>query len=278
MSTDQTEYSYYPFLINAQRPILQLDEQTILYAKDHIDKYTPTKLEDIDISVWLVSTIILHNLKNNFLIKKFVTNYSKLFESHLSTDFKDKEVRKAILYHLNILNKDVIVSDKNRIKLHMKDYLEIALEVSDRYPQFLLTNCDLEKGFVHLDIPKFVYLIRLVIEQQLYDKIKNGMKDYFDNEMINKVVLELGGRYPETIKRVSNPAGSSTVPQNIQDLINKAYNEHNLSHSERRKLGIYLQGQNFDWEYIIDIFKSLSDYDPKITEYQLKSLRKYIKP
>jgi DNA primase large subunit len=267
-------YSFYPILEGAARDIDQLDEQTILYARDNIEKYKPTKLEDIDITVWLVSTIILHNLKNNFLIRKFVTNYGKLMESKLLSDIKDKEVRKAVLYYLNVFKDLRTVADKNRISLHMTDYLEIALVVSDKYPHFKLVNCDVDGGHVHMDIPRFVYLVRLVVEHKLFEKIK-GMKDYHENEIINRCVNELGGIYPESVKRVS---GSRTeIPLTIQQLIDKIYEEHHLRHSERIKLGLYLLSNNFDWEYIIEIFSNLSDFSLKTTTYQLNSLRKYIK-
>lgn len=266
-------YSYYPILDGARMDIDELKEQTILYSKDNIEKYKPTKITTVDIPIFLASTIILHNLKNNFLIRKFVTNYGKLFETRFSTDIKDKEVRKAVLYYLNIF-KDLRTVGKNRISLHMMDYLEIALHISDKYPNFILTNSDLDAGQVHMDVPRFVYLVRLVVEKLLYEKIK-VMPDFYGNDMINKVVLELGGRYPETKKKI--PTASSTVPQSINSLINKAYTEHHLAHHERIKLGIYLQGQNYDENYILDIFRQLSDWNEKVTRYQLQSLRRYIK-
>src|SRR5688572_5631321 len=179
-------YSYYPILDGAKTNIQDFDEQSILYASDNIEKYKPTKNQDIDIPVFLISTIILHNLKNNFLIRKFVSNYGKLFESHLRTDIKDKEVRKAILYHLDVF-KDLKITGKNRVALHVMDYLEIALNITDKYPHFNLTNSDLDQGFVHLDTPRFVYLCRLVVESKLYQKIKQDMKDYWGNDLINDV-------------------------------------------------------------------------------------------
>lgn len=266
-------YSYYPILYNLRGSIKELDEQTILHARDNIDKYKPIKIVDVDMPVWLASTIILHNLKNNFLIRKFVTNYGKLFESHFSTDIKNKEVRKAVLYYLDVFN-DLKIVGKNRIALHMNDYLEIALLLQDQ-PFFNLVHSDLEKGYVHMDTPRFVYLTRLAIEVKLYEKIKS-MPDYYGNDIINKVVSELGGVYPETKKKISR--SSTVIPQTIQQLIDKAYSEHHLAHHERIKLGIYLQGQNYDMDYILDIFRQLSDWDEKVTRYQLNSLKRYIKP
>lgn len=115
--------------------------------------------------------------------------------------------------------------------------------------------------------------MRLVLEKKLFEKIK-GMKEYKDNETINKVVDELRGKYPEYNKL--HAPSKENIPDSIKILIYKIHIEHYLDHRSRIKLGIFLQKYNFDWEYIIDLFKELSDYDPKITEYQLKSLRKYI--
>ena len=101
------DYSYYPFLKGSlqYRHINEFDEQSILYAQDNIEKYTPTKQLELDTQVWLISTIMLRCLNNNFITRKFVSNYSKLFESHLTKDFKNKEIRLEVLDYFRIKNK-----------------------------------------------------------------------------------------------------------------------------------------------------------------------------
>lgn len=272
-------YEFYPFLDGARRTIANLDEQCVLYARDNIEKYSPTEDLELDISVFLASTMILRNLNNNFLIRKFVNNFGKLFESKFLRDIHNKDIRMEILDYFNV-KKDIefiFVSKSRLVKIHMVDYLEIQQYTSGNDQKALeLVNQTLERGFVIIEMERFVYMMRLAFEHRLFKKIKE-MKVYDGHILINRCVKELieSGKYPDNYLK---PSKKGVIPVAIKDIIDKAYREKHLSHSERVKIGIYLQGQGYDMDYILDIFKQLSDYNPKVTEYQLKSLRKYIKP
>jgi len=277
------DYSYYPFLKGSlqHRHINDLEEQAILYAQDNIEKYTPTKQLELDTQVWLVSTIMLRCLNNNFITRKFVSNYSKLFEYHLTKDFKNKEVRLEVLDYFGI-KKDIkfmpIIGNKKQqeelVSIHVMDYLEI-FEKTDSLPapQFHIKQLPLSKGFVYIETPRFLYLLRLVLEQKLISKIKS-MKVYTDNKTINECVAVLKEKYPQENEYAPK---SGNIAPTIQALIDKAYSEHQLDHRSRIRLGIYLQGRGFSTDYILEIFKQLSDYNEKITLRHLQSLKKYIK-
>ena len=273
-------YEYYPFLKGSlqHRHINDLEEQAILYAQDNIEKYTPTKQLELDTQVWLISIIMLRCLNNNFITRKFVSNYSKLFEYHLTKDIKNKEIRLEILDYFGIKNKKdiefMVIHKVEFVKIHVMDYLEI-LESGLPAPQFHIKQLPLSKGFVYIETQRFVYLLRLVLEQRLISKIKS-MKVYTDNKLINDIVSVLKEKYPEFDKQ--RAPSKENIPWSIQELISKAYEEHHLDHRSRIKLGIYLQANNFDMEYIMDIFRSLSDFSERTTRYQLESLKKYIKP
>jgi DNA primase large subunit len=273
-------YSFYPVLKGSlqHRHITEFDEQSILYAKENIEEYNPTQILNLDLPVWLISTIMLRCLNNNYVTRKFVSNYGKLFESHLIKDIYNQDVRKEILDFFSI-KKDLeffrLGPKAEHIKIHIMDYLEVSEEgLSVSAPQFKLVNQTLSKGFVYLETPRFLYLLRLALEQRLIKKIKS-MKDYKDNQLINRCVNELVEKYPR-FDGLKAPSKENT-PDSIKELISKAYEEHHLSHRERIKLGIFLQRYNYDMDYILDIFRQLSDWNEKVTRYQLNSLKRYIK-
>lgn len=276
------DYNYYPFLNGASRTITSFEEQSILYARDNLlenGKYTPTKQLSIDIPVWLISTIMLRCVNNNYLTRKFVSNYGKLFESvFLKKDIHNKHARMEVLeYFLGIVNnKDIeflTVRTQPFLKIHVNDYLEISLDIFGLDQMFKLSNQVLERGYVIIEVQRFVYLLRLALEYRLFEKIK-GMKEYKDNELINRCVNELIERYPRFDKYQA--PSKNNIPESIKTLIDRAYSEHHLSHRERIRLGIYLQSYNFDMDFILDIFRQLSDWNEKVTRYQLQSLKKYI--
>ena len=101
------------------------------------------------------------------------------------------------------------------------------------------------------------------------------MKLYTKNELINKVVEEIKPKYPQ-FNKLQAP-NKDNLPPSIQSLIDIAYRDHHLDHRSRIKIGIYLQAQNFEMDYILDIFRQLTDWDEKITRRQLASLKRYIK-
>lgn len=271
-------YSNYPFLHGAvTEHINELDEQAILHCKDNIERYTPTNILELDLSSWLISTIILRCVNNNYLTRKFVANYGKFVETLLLKDINNKSIRQEILQYFGI-TKDVEFihprKDSSLVKIPIMNYLDFEGSLSSE-PRLKLVNQILEKGFVIVEKPRFIYLIRVSLEQKLFKKIKN-MKLYTENELINKVVEEIKARYPQ-FNKLQAP-NKDNLPPSIQSLIDKAFRDHHLQHHERIKLGIYLQGQNFSEDFILNIFKELSDYSERTTKYQLNSLKKYIKP
>ena len=273
-------YSYYPFLKKALADyghITSFHEQAILYAQEHIEKYSPTKQLDLDLPVWLISTIMLRCLNNNYVTRKFVANYGKMVESRLyHSDFMVKSIRMEILDYFGI-TKDILMESVHKtpfVKISIMDYLELLEQgLSVSAPQFKLVNQTLNKGFVFLEPPRFLYVLRLALEQRLITKVKS-MSDYKDNELINRCVKQLDEKYLRYDK-LQAPS-KDHIPYSIQELIDIAYRDHNLSHSQRIKLGIYLQSNGFSEDYILDIFKVLSDYNEKTTKYQLQSLKRYI--
>lgn len=273
-------YSYYPFLKGPKEHILQFDEESILYAKENIERYTPTKILDLDLPVWLISTVILRCLNNNYVTRKFVSNYGKMFEYRClqGKDFMDKNIRLELLKYFRIF-KDIEftkVRNETFVRIHCLDYMEISEEgLSVSAPQFHLVNQILHQGFVFIELQPFLYLLRLALEHRLISKIKS-MKLYTDNQLINDSIKELKEKYPEYDKL--RAPSKTNIPYSIQELIDKSYREHHLAHHERRRLGIYLQGAGYDEEFILDIFRQCSDWNEKITRYQLQSLKRYIKP
>lgn len=270
-------HSNYPFLSGSiTEHIHELDEQAILHCKNNIEKYTPTNILELDIPVWLISTIILRCVNNNYLTRKFVANYGKFIETLLLKDIHNRSIRLQILAYFGI-TKDIEFihprKDTSLIKISIMNYLDFEGGYSE--PRLKLVNQVLEKGFVIVEKPRFIYLIRLSLEQNLLKRIKN-MKLYTGNELINKVVEEVRERYPQ-FNKLQAP-DKNNLPPSIKEIIDKAYREKHLAHHERVKIGIYLQGAGFDMDCILDIFRNLSDWDEKVTRYQLESLKKYIKP
>lgn len=272
-------YSYYPFLKSGLKGehIQEFDEQSILQAKDNIEKYSPTYILELDLPVWLISTIMLRCLNNNYVTRKFVANYGKSFEHRLFQDIYDKEIRLEVLDFFGIFNMGFTkIRDKEQyVKINMLDYLEIMEEgLSVSAPQFKLQNQIVHVGSIFIELQPFIYLLRIALEQRLIQKIKN-MQLYTDNNLINNCVKDLCEKYPRFDKQQA--PSKENIPYSIQSIINAAYRDHHLDHRSRIKLGIYLQRYNFDMDYILDVFKQLSDFDLRITTYQLKSLKRYIK-
>lgn len=267
-------YSYYPYLDGARRTITNLDEQCVLYARDNIEKYSPTEDLELDISVFLASTMILRNLNNNFLTRKFVNNFGKLFESKFLKDIHNKDIRMEILDYFNV-KKDIefIFVNKTRlVKIHMINYLEIQQLVNNDQRALELVNQVLDRGFVIIELERFVYMMRLAFEHRLFDKIK-GMKVYDGHILINRCVSELSDKYP--LQKQSTKIGSNGQAPCIKNLIHIAETQHHLGHNARILLGNYLMGKEYDMEHILDIYSKLSDYKEKTTLTQLKSIKKY---
>lgn len=271
--------NYYLFLSGAQRRVKEFTNNDINHAIKNIPVFKPTGFEDKDITTFLIIVIILRATNSKFLINNFVANYGKQFESHFRTDIKDKDIRQEIFKFFNLQQYDQITFHQgNWIKIKVPDYLKLIINNETKQvlnPKFILKNQQLMGGYVFTEIKDFIYLMRLVVENHLRTKISK-MKVYEENETINGHVEYLKEKY-QNYEKPTSANNNKEIPQSIQDLIDLAYTEHHLTHPQRMKLGIFLQARNYDMDYIIDIFRQLTDFNEAKTRYQLRSLQKYIR-
>ena len=278
---DLINYCNYPFLPKAAIGIKDLDRESILHCKRNIEKYIPTNIQDLDIPVWLISTIILRNVESNILTRKFVSNYGKLFETFVNKDILNKDIRTELFRYFNIDNDISFVKIDRKltaIKIHMLDFLELSLKTPEH--KFTLAHYPPTKGYCLIERPRFVYLMRTVLESLLLKKIKK-MKLYTENELINEIVKEFKLKYPKpkTQQEYINLKNTGIIDANIPPCIAKIFEKTNkeayLDHNERILVSTFLSAKGFDNQWISEnIFEKLSDYNKKVTDYQLSFLNK----
>jgi len=270
-------YSKFPFLPGAQTSIIEFKPQLINYARDNIEQYRPTGSLSTDIQIFLITTVLLRNINNNRLTRKFVENLGKYFETNLSHDITTKNSRDEVMSFFDV-HRPIEFYEKDYIKIKLADYLHLISMDNQRRildQRFKLGLQLLDKGYVFIKRPNFLYLLRLRLEYFMTNKISK-MKPYISDEYFNSVAEGLTDKYPVENVRYDLNTSRNTFPPCIKYLFHKAATEHHLNHQERIFIGTYLQSKGYRTEYILEnIFEKLSDYSKRTTEYQLESLKKY---
>jgi DNA primase large subunit len=221
--------------------------------------------------------VILKKLNSKYISRMFLGNFAKRFEYFFMTDLPNKSMRDEILDFFNI-DSGALRFGQDIVKMSVPTYL-LVLSRNIQGSEFRLINQAVKRGTVTISNSRFVMILRIKLEQILLKRIEE-MKPVdsitFGTEY-DEMILKIGEQYGKNHQIYSATAtvGSGQIPPCMTCMIEKAKTEHHLIHKERLTLAIYLKSKNYDEDYILDIFKELSDYNERITKYQVDKAGNY---
>src|SRR5580765_757258 len=275
-------YSRYPFLNDAKQYVdpstdIQYIKSSFAFLVRNLESPNPIltiNFDRMDVNIFINCLIILKKISELYISKRFVANFVKRFQYFFEQDINTSKTARDEVLDFFGLSIDDYVFMNGHVHMSPPRYLQLYRGLIDQ--EFKLVNQNLKKGVVSVTNHMFARILRTKLELLILERIKN-MKpvDHIDfGEEYNNELLRIRVKHklPQSRKlEVDN----KVLPPCITYILEKLKTTHHLIHSERILLGIFMQKRGFDLEYIIDIYKQLSDYNERITTSNLKKLSTY---
>ncbi|MDI6691514.1 MAG: hypothetical protein QME50_06610, partial [Candidatus Bathyarchaeota archaeon] len=244
-------------------------EEAILYALVSRKLRNP----EIEILSFPVSIMLTVATENSFIKKRYALAEAK--QAYNDVKIEPKERILAIAQNFNwklALNNDVNVPYE--FQLHFTDYLKNTTQLRDK--KWKLVNRLLTNGNVYLTKTETARLLSEEVRRQIETRLNVKELPEFPSiimdiaEKIKKLSVEKIGKtemegFP---KIVSQPA----FPPCIKNLYQSISSGRHLSHIGRFTLTAFLINIGMPTENVIDLFKNFSDYDQRMTSYQVEHI------
>ena len=289
----KNDLAKYPFLKEAAEYVKTLDlkiedlespefSQILERAKERVEEailyaIVSRKLQNEEIEILSFPTAIMlaAATENQFIKRRYALAEAKQAYNDLKLEQKEKILAIAKNFQWKITTP---TAEENiapyEFKLHFTDYLKNTTNLRDK--KWKLVNRLLANGKVYLTKTETARLlseeVRRHIEKRLeikeLPKLPQKIADTAEKlktltlEKVSKTEIE---GIPKTIK-------PEAFPPCITSLYEAAKKGHHLSHIARFTLTTFLVNIGMPTEKIIDIFRASSDFNERMTRYQVEHI------
>ena len=293
----------YPFLPKAADYIKELDlavedmealpnilnhtQQRIVEAFDNPAE-TPRRPapSNIEIPSFPVATMVVAAINDKYLKKRYALHEAKKAFSHLKGETTEKTLEIARHFKWDIEIAPLEKTPYQRFAIHFVSYLQNTTTLQES--KWKLINREVKEGKVYVTKNEACRLlqeeIRKYIETKLNTKVESlpprirTITEKLKNEFIARKETIRLEEYPETVDM-------KAFPPCIMAMYNAMSSGHHLSHIGRFTLTTFLINVGMTTENVIDLFRTLSDFNERLTRYQVEhvagqrgSRTKYIPP
>ncbi|MGQ9743710.1 MAG: hypothetical protein ACUVQW_03735, partial [Candidatus Bathycorpusculaceae bacterium] len=244
-------------------------EEAILYA------LVGRKLrnEEIEILSFPVAIMLALATENSFIKKRYALAEAKQTYNDMKIEPREKILAIAKNFDWKIAqNKDA--KTPYEFKLHFTDYLRNTTQLREK--KWKLVNRLLTNGNIYLTKNETARLLSEEVRRQIEKRLNVKELPEFPSkimdiaEKIKKLTVEKIGKteiegFPKT---VTQPA----FPPCIKALYEAATSGRHISHIGRFTLTSFLINIGMPPENVIDLFKNFSDYNERMTRYQIEHI------
>ncbi len=258
-------------------------EEAILFRT--VSKKSPS--DDVETSSFPVAIMITAATADSFIKKRYALAEAKRVSSLLrdEEDAKIMEITTNFKWRIRAVTNDKYIGPYS-FALHFTDFLKNAADFQDK--KWKLVN--------RLVLQKEVYLTKMEVSRLLEEEVRR----YIENKLSTNVgVLPQGIiEYLTQLKQLASEKRGkiqlnkypkekvvAAFPPCVKKIYNTMASGHPVSHIGRFALTTFLANVGMSVEEIINLFRSISDFDEKMTRYQVEhiagvrgSQTKYITP
>ena len=244
-------------------------EEAILYA------LVSRKLrnEEIEILSFPVAIMLATATENSFIKRRYALAEAKQAYNDMKVEPKERILAIAQNFNWNLtLNPDAKIPYE--FKLHFTDYLKNATQLRDK--KWKLVNRLLTNGNVYLTKTETARLLSEEVRRQIEKRLNVKELPQFPSaimdiaEKIKSLSIEKIGKaemegFPKTITQ-------QAFPPCIKTLYEATSSGRHISHIGRFTLTSFLINIGMPTENVINLFKNFSDYDQRMTTYQVEHI------
>ena len=159
------------------------------------------------------------------------------------------------------------------VAVHVKDYLRNAVTL--RAPKWKLVNRLVDGGYVYVTRGEAARLLEVEVEKLVFRVVSDFSSTPIPRDL-RGVIGEVRGRFSESrpYEAVQTVGGVrvEAFPPCMREMYAKLKAGAKLSHVERFSLTAFLIGVGMELEDIFKLFTSVSDFDERLTWYQIRHI------
>jgi len=274
--TDLTSPEYTQILNRAEKRI----EEAILYALVSEQQ----RNDEIEILSFPIAVMMVSTTKDPFLKRRYALAEAKRAYTLLKQENKDKVTQIANTFNWKIKPAKSETAD---FALHFTDFLRNTAGFHET--KWKLVNRAMLNGEVFLTKDETARLlaeeVRAHIEKKLDTKIGLELPQGIANRVEQLQQLFLSKKGKMRVEEMPKEIVLDAFPPCIRQLYNTILSGRHVSHIGRFALTSFLINSGMTVDNVVDLFRSLSDFNERMTRYQAEhiaggrgSRTKYIPP
>ena len=288
----KNDLAKYPFLKETAEYIKPLDlqigdltsigmDQLLKRAEERvneaiINRSVNRNLKKIDLEIlsFPVALLIVIATENSFIKKRYALAEAKQASSDLAKEPKERILKIARDFDWKIkLSPKEDGSSPLEFTIKFTDYLRNAAHLHDK--KWKLTNSILSHGNIFLNKKDVVRLLEEEVRRRIEKRLDVKLPKYPPElivvaERVKKLASEVIG--PMEIDDLPKIVVQTAFPPCINALYEEASSSHHLSHIGRFTLTSFLVNIGMSSEKVNELFKSFSDYNERLTLYQIEHI------
>jgi len=307
LTLTRTDKAKYPFLTDAAEEVRRedLDIQSldnpeagpiINRAIERIEealKTSPPQVtyrereEDTEIPSFPVAIILVAASGSNYIKRRYALAEARRAYELLREEKKEKflEIAKAFNWRIRC-PENTIGGRRFDFALFFPDYLRNARSFHES--RFKMVNRPLIKGEVYLTKREAARLLREEIQRRIEEKLNVDVRSKLSEKLLSQIE-KLKEKYAAHAKEIVFEEFSKMMeeafPPCIAQLLSAAKAGRHISHLGRFTLTSFLLNAGMKPPDVVDIFRSSSDFNERLTRYQVEHIAgsrgsgtKYIPP
>lgn len=289
----ENDSAKYPFIPEAARYVKNLDikidelaspeynrildraEERIEEAIMNATVERSLREHSIEIPSFPIAIMMVAAIEESFIKKRYALAEAKGAHSQLEEEETEKllEIAKNFKWKIKSTEKTNKYEKTYDFTLHFTDFLKNSTNFHET--EWKLVNKPISNGIVYIKKKDATRLlqeeIRKHIEEKLNVKVGSLPQNIMNRiERLKQLLAEKKGkvRLEEFPKRVVIAA----FPPCIKELYDTTASGHHISHIGRFALTSFLVNIGMTPENVIDLFRSLSDFNERMTRYQVEHI------
>jgi DNA primase large subunit len=226
---------------------------------------------DIEILSFPIALLLVIATENSFIKKRYALAEAKQALCDLVNEPKEKilKIAKDFDWKIRLSSNSDSPLD---FTIHFTDYLRNASHLHDK--KWKLTNSILLSGNVYLNKKDVTRLLEEEIRRRI-EKRLDMKSTKFPPELImiaEKLKKLAAENIEENVEELPKTIIQTAFPPCINAIYQAASSTHHLSQMERFTLTAFLLNIGMSTEKVSEIYKSFSDYNERLTRYQIEHI------
>jgi DNA primase large subunit len=252
------------------RVTLAITELTIRPLNGEQGKYVIKDLQK-EIFSFPVALMLVSATDNSLIKKRYALAEAKQATRELLLESKELILKIAFDFGWKIA---LTPSDSVfEFVLYFSDFLQNASHLHDA--KWKLVNSKLSEGKVYINKHNVVRLLQEEVKQRIEKRLNSVVLDKYPPEIL-EIAEKLKNLATEHIGQTETDFPKVVVQEAFPPCINALYvaasKNHHLSHMGRFALTAFLVNIGMDAEAVTELFKSFSDYNERLTRYQVEHI------